>query len=1624
MRKINIIVLFFVIFSLLISTHTKTVKAACINGATNNTVEPPEQCDMPSNADTASCDYDNGYGEQACTFASCGDGYLNFASGETCDDGPNNGQPAGFLFTDWSERIAGTQTSYSINAVDVSGNYAFTIANGDMVIMNISNPTNPTFVATHITPGNAQGIYVQGNFAYIADYTNGLRIVDISNPASPQTRSNIATPGDAIDVVVSGNFAYVADLTAMQIIDVANPNAPILRGRFDDNRPANDIVGVAVNGNRAYIVNGYQRMTSINITNPDFPTQVGFYYDNGYMNDIFVYNNTVFIASNYQLEIIDVTTNESNPIRIGLLNGGINDVVVNNNIAYVAAGNDGMKIIDVSNTSNPRLMGVVDTTGYTVDLVVKNNYAYIAAETGGLVIIDISPTYQPILSNHIASPGYHEIAVANNRLYVAEGNGSTSYLKIFNISDPINPIPLNPYPAYPNYNMLGSTSGLKVVGDYLYSASMYYGLQVYRISDPTNIVRVSQCDDNFGALPYCGGLANEIDVVDNYAYIANGVGGFDIVDITNPENVQWVSHIPFGNALGVTVSGNYAYVSNYYNGGNNLNVVNITNKSAPFLQGTISVSSVSSGIKYLNDFIFLGDRFRGMAVINVSNKSAPTLSSYIYTPEASNKLVIYGNYSFIANINSMQVINISNPLNPSFSADYYNTGVQDSIVDLAINQDYIYLVGNTGLDVVRIRDSSVPNYCNATCSDITLGICGNALVEPGEECDDGNFNDSSCTSMYGTACNYCSDGTDGNLACTTQTSNGPGCGDGVLTTPFETCDDGNATNAGTCNATCLGPTICGDGTQQTPNGVGLTEICDDGNTTNNGTCNATCTAFTVCGDNIVQTPNGVGTFEACDEGETTNAGLCNAFCTAYTICGDGTIQNPNGIGILETCDDGNATNAGICNASCTGPTTCGDGTLQTPNGAGLTEICDDGNTTNNGTCNATCTALTVCGDGITQTPNGLGINEICDDGNTTNNGTCNATCTAFTVCGDNIVQTPNGVGVNEVCDDGNTTDNGTCNATCTGPTICGDSVLQTPNGSGQIEECDPPGSPTPLGGICSTQCRGAVCGNNFVDLGEGCDEWISDTDPNNDDTITCNWNNSNAPYACTSNTCGDGYINETNEVCDQTATNPFRGSTCASLTAGDPIPRTSGNLTCTTCSAIDTNDCYSCGNGIIEGPEYCDDGNTVNGDGCANNCFAPFTPGWSCGTNPTFDGDGTPPESLCALLCGNGNIDAGEACDDNNNITETVNNCTYGVPSCTFCNNDCSQILNFVAPYCGNNSVDTINAGADGIYGNNDDNEEACDLGASLNNNPNCSYGLTSCNTCLTNCSVSQPGITSYCGDGIYDPANEDCEYDTGAPGTSGDGCSSSCTVETGYACGNFGPGGAYTCSFHCGADANGDGNNIDVNFDINGDGIIDINEQCDNGNLNGIRCIADTYGLNCNWCTNSCETRTVTGAYCGDGQINQPYEACDQGNTTSGDGCSATCQIENGWQCSGTRDSRCNTISGDGVCVGAPYESCQNNFNDCGSCFANSILAALPGQGGNALNNLLKSITDIFPAPILRINIPGLNFGQARVNEPLEVEIEINGFGQKTFFIGDEEINMSVSEFEPLSELINVILQ
>jgi hypothetical protein len=77
-----------------------------------------------------------------------------------------------------------------------------------------------------------------------------------------------------------------------------------------------------------------------------------------------------------------------------------------------------------------------------------------------------------------------------------------------------------------NYDTFGYAYGVQVVGNYAYVADRDSGLQIIDISNPTTPTLKGNYDTS--------GYAWGVQVVGNYAYVADGYSGLQIIDISNP----------------------------------------------------------------------------------------------------------------------------------------------------------------------------------------------------------------------------------------------------------------------------------------------------------------------------------------------------------------------------------------------------------------------------------------------------------------------------------------------------------------------------------------------------------------------------------------------------------------------------------------------------------------------------------------------------------------------------------------------------------------------------------------------------------------------------------------------------------------------------------------------------------------------------------------------------------------------------------------------------------------------------------------------------------------------------------------------------------------------------------
>jgi len=436
------------------------------------------------------------------------------------------------------------------------------------------------------------------------------------------------------------------------------------------------------------------------------------------------------------------------------------------------------------------------------------------------------------------------------------------------------------------------------------------------------------------------------------------------------------------------------------------------------------------------------------------------------------------------------------------------------------------------------------------------------------------------------------------------------------------------------------------------------------------------------------------------------------------------------------------------------------------------------------------------------------------------------------------------------------------------------------------------------GGSCAEaggdSTRAPVCGNGIIDPGETCDD--GNSIPGDGCSGVCqiepNYVCPSPGQPCTSTIiCGNGVV-EGNEQCDDG--NTVGGDGCSAncrIEAGWICPE--AGKPCQPAPAP------PCGNGKLDPGEQCDDGNTTDGDGCSSKCQ--IEPGFMCLT----------PGSVCAPIayCGDGKLNGNEECDDGNNVSGDG------------CSASCRIEPFYTCPTPGMPCISTIVCGDLKITG-----DEACDDGNTVAGD-GCSADCKQVEpgyTCPNNGGIGGPCSRIFvpkCGDGILSSD----EYCDDGNTVSGDGCSSTCTIEPGYTCPT--PGKLCTRIAVC------------------GDGKLDVasGEQCDDGNtVGGDGCSAQCQ-VETNWVCPTPGQPCVSTVRCGDGKVSG-NEQCDDGNTASGDGCSSTCQVECGWVC--PAGGRCHAAKcGDGVVAG--NEQCDDGNNVAGDgCGPTCALESKPVTG------------------------------------------------------------------------------
>ena len=160
------------------------------------------------------------------------------------------------------------------------------------------------------------------------------------------------------------------------------------------------------------------------------------------------------------------------------------------------------------------------------------------------------------------------------------------------------------------------------------------------------------------------GEAQSVRVHDDLAYVASGLGGLFIMDISDPARPRLRSRLDTdGFARAVAVSNQRAYVADSENG---LVVVDVSAPGLPVVLGRASTDGMAEDVQVAGDRAYVAIGLGGVAIFGISNPASPVLLGTIATLGRAGGLHVVGSLVYVAEGHAgLQIYDASNPSSPA-----------------------------------------------------------------------------------------------------------------------------------------------------------------------------------------------------------------------------------------------------------------------------------------------------------------------------------------------------------------------------------------------------------------------------------------------------------------------------------------------------------------------------------------------------------------------------------------------------------------------------------------------------------------------------------------------------------------------------------------------------------------------------------------------------------------------------------------------------------------------------------------------------------------------------------------------------------------------------------------------
>lgn len=199
------------------------------------------------------------------------------------------------------------------------------------------------------------------------------------------------------------------------------------------------------------------------------------------------------------------------------------------------------------------------------------------------------------------------------------------------------------------------------------------------------------------------GWANDVAIIGNYAYVADGPNGLMIIDISDSLLPDYVNQVALpGNSTCLATSSQYLYVGDRED---TLRILSLANPTNPIQVGKLALSDDVLGLFLVSNILYVCARSQGLVIVDVQTPTNPVILGTCNTSGFAYDVVVDNNLAYVADATKgVRIIDISTPSNPVETGYYDTNGISYGV---AKSGNYVYAADGTA--GIKVFDGSSPD---------------------------------------------------------------------------------------------------------------------------------------------------------------------------------------------------------------------------------------------------------------------------------------------------------------------------------------------------------------------------------------------------------------------------------------------------------------------------------------------------------------------------------------------------------------------------------------------------------------------------------------------------------------------------------------------------------------------------------------------------------------------------------------------------------------------------------------------------------------------------------------------------------------------------------------------------